>query len=238
MDASDPRTDGVDQAGELRSFGRRHGRRLSERQAGLIANLLPKVSLPLGRAAPEPLAEIFGGDIRDVWLEIGFGGGEHLIWQAARNPRVGFLGCEPFEDGVVKVLTSIEEQDSSNIRLWPDDARAVLRWLPPASIRRAFVLFPDPWPKKKHQKRRLLSAATLALVARALAPGGVLRVATDIPDYARTVFMAVDRTPHLHWTARGPADWRHRPPDWPETRYEQKARREGRTCCFLEFERV
>ena len=221
---------------ELRSFGRRRGRKLSERQSSLLETLLPTLQPDLGAPAPEGLATLFG--VRDVWLEIGFGGGEHLLWQAQHNPNVGVIGCEPFEEGVVKVLTGIEDQGLTNIRLWPDDARAVLRWLPHASIARAFVLFPDPWPKKKHQKRRLLSAATLTLISRALKPGGTLRIATDIPDYVRTIFMGVARVPELRWSARDASDWRHRPSDWPETRYEQKAQREGRTSCYLEFTRL
>ena len=223
---------------ELRSFGRRRGRKLSDRQTGLFEILLPTLQPDLAVPAPTRIAALFGPDARDVWLEIGFGGGEHLLWQAQHNPDVGFIGCEPFAEGVVKVLTGIEDHGLTNIRVWPDDARAVLRWLPPASIARAFVLFPDPWPKKKHQKRRLLSAATLTLISRALKPGGTLRIATDIPDYVRTIFMAVARVPELRWTARDASDWCHRPSDWPQTRYEQKAHREGRTSSYLQFDRL
>ena len=168
---------------------------------------------------------------------LGFGGGEHLIWQARHNPDVGIVGCEPFEEGVVKVLTAIEEQGLANVRLWPDDARDLLRRLPPGSLARVFVLFPDPWPKKRHVKRRLLSAPVLALIARALGPGGRLRIATDIADYARTILMAAAEVPALAWTARSADDWRRRPPDWPKTRYEQKAEREGRRSVYLELVR-
>lgn len=223
---------------ELRSFGRRRGRKLSARQADLLETLLPKLTLNLDNPAPAPLTSYFAAGTREVWLEIGFGGGEHLLWQARHNPSVGLIGCEPFEEGVVKALTGIEDDHLRNIRLWPDDGRAVLRWLPRSSIARAFVLFPDPWPKKKHQKRRLLSAATLILIARALKPGGTLRIGTDIADYARTIFMAMTEVPDLRWTASKAADWRHRPSDWPETRYEQKAQREGRPSCYLEFARL
>lgn len=225
-------------AHDLRSYGRRRGRKLSDRQSRLMGDLLPRLKVDLVSPAPADLRAMFPPSTREVWMEIGFGGGEHLLWQARANPDVGMIGCEPFEDGLVKVLTAIEEQGLANIRLWPDDARAVLRWLPPASIDRMFVLFPDPWPKKRHQKRRLLSAATLGLIARALKPGGELRIGTDIADYARTIFMAVAESPALRWTAARPDDWRRRPGDWPETRYEQKAIREGRPCCYLRFERV
>ena len=139
---------------------------------------------------------------------------------------------------MVKVLTAIEDQSLANIRLYPDDARAVLRWLPAASIDRAFILFPDPWPKTKHRKRRLVNPAMLALLARVMKPGAELRLATDIGDYARTMLMALQATPDFRWTAACADDWRHRPADWPETRYEKKAVREGRRSSYLRFVRV
>lgn len=175
---------------------------------------------------------------REIWLEIGFGGGEHLVWQAENNPSIGLIGCEPFRDGVIKVLGAIEVQSIENIRLHADDARDVLRWLPTASITRAFVLFPDPWPKRKQQKRRLVNVHLLTALARVLKPGGQLRLGTDIADYARTMLMAAHQVPSLHWTARIADDWRIRPEDWPQTRYEAKAVREGRNSCYLLFERV
>ena len=232
---------------DLRSYGRRRGRKLSPRQDRLLRELLPRLSLDVHAPAPVPLAALFSAPApvgagqptaQQIFLEIGFGGGEHLLWQAEHNPHVGLIGCEPFEDGVVKVLTAIEERGLDNIRLHADDARAVLRWLPPASLSRAFILFPDPWPKTRHRKRRLVNRETLALIARALIPGGELRLATDIGDYARTMLAAVQSTPELRWTADCAADWRQRPADWPETRYEQKAHREGRRCCYLRFLRA
>ena len=223
---------------ELRSFGRRRGRKLSPRQDRLIGALLPRVALDLALPSPIGLQSLFDAPKRQHWLEIGFGGGEHLVWQARHNPDVGLIGCEPFEDGVVKVLTAIEEQELGNIRLYPDDARAVLRWLPEASLDRAFVLFPDPWPKVKHRKRRLVNAATLSLLARALKPGAELRLGTDIGDYARTMLIAIQATPEFRWTATCADDWRKRPADWPETRYEQKAVREGRKSSYFSFIRV
>ena len=220
---------------DLRSFGRRRGRRLSERQQRLLEFVLPPLRLDLSVRAPCNPSRLFDHGMREVWLEIGFGGGENLLWQAEHHPDIGLIGCEPFEEGIVKVLSSVEERHLSNIRLWPDDARSVLRWLPPSSLSRVFVLFPDPWPKRRHQKRRLLSSPTLALVERALMPGGVLNVATDIPDYTRSIFMALTTCPQLQWTAEGRRSWRERPQDWPSTRYEQKATREGRQSYWLEF---
>ena len=216
--------------GELRSFGRRTGRTHSPRQDALLTGLLPQVAVDLTRPFV-PLGP-------ETWLEIGFGGGEHLIWQARNNPTVQMIGCEPFEDGVIKVLRAIEEDKLANIRLHADDARPLLRWLPDASIARAFVLFPDPWPKKKQQKRRLINAAFLSELARIMKPGAELRIGTDIADYARAIMIGFQAEPRFAWQADGPADWRVRPDDWPETRYEQKAKREGRVSAYLRFRRA
>lgn len=221
---------------DLRSFGRRRGRTLSPRQQDLMRELLPKLTLDITVPPPlPPLREFFANKVDEVWLEIGFGGSEHMIWQACRNRQVGFIGCEPFEDGVVKALTAIEEHQLENIRLHVDDARDVLRWLPDASIARTFILFPDPWPKRRHQKRRLISPSLVAELARVIAPGGELRIATDIGDYARTALIALGTSSAFTWAAAGPDDWRIRPADWPPTRYEAKAIREQRRCYFFRF---
>lgn len=224
---------------ELRSFGRRSGRTLNARQTRLVEDLLPKVRLPLHSPSPgaEELARVLVPGAQRVWLEIGFGGGEHLVAQARSHPDVAFIGCEPFIDGVVKVLSAIEDQAIANIRLFDDDARDVVRWLPAAAIDRAFILFPDPWPKTRHRKRRLVSAQTLALLARVMRTGAELRVATDIGDYARTILEAVHNQRAFRWTATGPQDWRIQGDDWPVTRYQQKAIREGRRSYFLRFVR-
>ncbi len=228
-----PNEDGRD----LRSFGRRRGRKISARQQALMDEVLPRLAIDPAISPPEPLARLFGNEatIDDVWLEIGFGGAEHLIWQAEHNPHVGIIGCEPFEEGVVKALTAIEEQQLANVRIYADDARTILRWLPPASIARAFVLFPDPWPKRKHAKRRLINPATVDLLARVIRPGGELRIGTDIGDYVRTLLIALAGHPAFTWQATCPDDWRIRPADWPQTRYEQKALREGRRGYFFRF---
>ena len=251
---------------ELRTFGRRKGRKASPRQAALKDTVLPRVALdlsapytvllPSGRRCPEGADEgalaraaparppstmaspPHGEKELPVWLEIGFGGAEHLIWQAKHNPDALLIGCEPFEDGVMKALDAIQSGAIENIRIHMGDARDVLRWLPEASIARAFVLFPDPWPKRKHQKRRLVNSQTLALLARVLKPGAELRFGTDIGDYARSALEAFQHEPRFKWLANTPADWRVRPADWPETRYEAKAEREGRRRYYFRFERV
>jgi tRNA (guanine-N7-)-methyltransferase len=151
---------------------------------------------------------------------------------------VGLIGCEPFQDGIVKALAAIERDKIGNVRLHADDARPLLRWLPRASIGRAFILFPDPWPKKRHHKRRLVSEATLAQLARVMRPGAELRVATDIEDYARWILEAVRNEASFAWTAERSTDWRERGPDWPPTRYEEKALRDGRRCTYFRFRRV
>jgi tRNA (guanine-N7-)-methyltransferase len=223
---------------DLRSYGRRRGRKLSPRQAILLRELLPRVAVPLDRPALGALRTLFDPPPRAVWLEIGFGGGEHLLWQAQHHPDVGFIGCEPFENGVVKVLSAIEGGGYQNVRIFQGDARELLPLLPEASIGRAFMLFPDPWPKKRHWKRRLVSEATLNALGRVLGPGGELRIATDIGDYARWILLAVRGQRSFRWFAEGPGDWRTRTADWPPTRYEQRAINDGRRCYYFRFTRI
>jgi tRNA (guanine-N7-)-methyltransferase len=222
---------------ELRSFGRRRGRKLSARQQHLLDEVLPRVALAQAETA-QPPAEAFSAPVSRVWLEIGFGGGEHLIWQARANPDAGLLGCEVFEDGVVKALSAIDEGGLNNVRISTDDAREVLRRLPGACLDRVFILFPDPWPKKRHVKRRLINLALADQLARVMRPGAELRIGTDIGDYLRTILLALRGHPGFNWHVQGPADWRLRPVDWPPTRYEAKAGREGRRCYFLRFVRT
>jgi len=220
---------------ELRSFGRRRGRKLSTHQSLLLEEGLPRVVLDLSGACPTPAAGLFAPPCSQLWLEIGFGGAEHLVWQAMHNPSIGFIGCEVFEDGIVKALTGIEKHRLNNVRLATEDARDVLRWLPENSLLRVFILFPDPWPKKRHVKRRLVSGRLFPLLLRAMAPEGELRISTDIGDYARTMLLAAREFPGLAWQASGPDDWRMRGPDWPATRYEEKALAEGRRCYYFRF---
>ncbi|XSG81569.1 MAG: tRNA (guanosine(46)-N7)-methyltransferase TrmB [Methyloligella sp. ZOD6] len=198
---------------------------------------LPELRLDLSRPAP-PLPTLFPNRPDEVWLEIGFGAGEHLIWQAEHNPDIGLIGCEPFINGMAALLGQAERKGLSNIRLHDGDAREVLAWLPDASIGRLFVLFPDPWPKKRHAKRRLIRPSTMTEIARVLKPGGEFRLGSDSAEYLSRTLLAARRCEGLGWTAERPADWRERPHDWPETRYEQKAKREGRVCGYLRFKRA
>jgi tRNA (guanine-N7-)-methyltransferase len=223
---------------DLRSYGRRRARAPSARQKALWEDMLPRVAVPGDPERLQRLPELFPQPVRDIWLEIGFGGGEHLVWQARHNPDVGFIGCEPFEDGVVKLLSAIGLEGIANIRVCAGDARPLLRLLPDASIGRAFILFPDPWPKKRHHKRRLISAATLGELARIVRGGAELRIATDVGPYAGAILGAALAGGTFRWTAMGPQDWRERPPDWPQTRYERKAVEAGRRCYYFRFQRV
>ncbi len=211
---------------------------MSPRQRGLWLNVLPRVALPSDAARLQHPADLFTPPADKVWLEIGFGGGEHLIWQATHNPNVGLIGCEPFEDGVVKVLSAVDSEGLANIRIRADDGRPLLRLLPDASIDRAFILFPDPWPKKRHHKRRLVSSETVFELARIVRAGGEVRIATDIGEYACAILLAVLGQGSFRWLAGGPEDWRNRVSDWPQTRYEAKAVREGRRCYYLRFGRA
>lgn len=222
-------------AGGHRFYGRRKGHPLRPRQAALVAALLPR--LRLDPAAPADPAALFAASKRELWLEIGFGGGEHLAWQAAHNPEIGFIGCEPFLNGVAGLLAEIERRELANIRIWDGDARDLLVRLPDAGIARAFILFPDPWPKKRHWKRRLVAGDTVEELARVLRPGGELRIASDWPGYVDWMLRRLAAHPAFAWTARAPADWRVRPADWPPTRYEAKALAAGRRPAYLTFRR-
>ena len=224
-------------------YGRRHGKRLRKGQAGLIETRLVELAPPgIGwdenpERTPLDLATLYPF-AREIWLEIGFGGGEHMLAQALANPDVQIIGAEPYINGVAKLLASIERARVANLAVTDADARDVLDVLPAASIARVFLLYPDPWPKTRHHKRRFVNPAQMDMLARAMAPGAHLRVATDIPDYVRHSLQVVQRDPRFDWLAEHPDDWRRPWPDWPGTRYEAKALREGRTPHYLTFQRV
>jgi tRNA (guanine-N7-)-methyltransferase len=193
------------------------------------------VCIPVsGRLDPRTL---FGAERGLVWLEIGFGAGEHLAIQAATHPQKGIIGCEIFESGIVKLLARLERCHLENIRVFPGDARLLIEALPPASTERVFILFPDPWPKRRHNKRRLVSEEVLDSLAEIMTDCAELRLATDDQDYLCWILERVTNHPAFEWVARRPFDWRTRPQDWPATRYEEKARVAGRTAVFLRIRR-
>lgn len=217
-----------------RLYGRRAGHKLRIGQAALIKAMLPEVAVP--DEGPLDAARLFGAD-RPLHFEIGFGGGEHLAWQAAQNPDTGFIGCEPFLNGVVSALNHIRDGAIGNVRLHMGDALDVLERLPDASLSRVYLLHPDPWRKARHAKRRMVNHGPLDLIAAKLKPGMEFRLGTDDPTYCRWAMMVMGQRRDFVWTAREPADFLNRPEDWPETRYERKARRQGREVWYFTFRR-
>lgn len=215
-------------------YGRRQGRRLRQRPRALVATLLPTLTVDLSGGPIDPSA-LFEFEPREIWVEVGFGGGEHLAALAKAHPDVGFIGCEPFINGVAKLLSEIERNGLPNIRLVPDDARPFLEALRPASIDRFFLLFPDPWPKTRHHNRRFVSTENIIVIERIIRPGGLMCMASDHMPYIRWMLQRVLDHGGFNWLCRGPADWRNRLPDSPPTRYEQKARAKGDDCVFLKF---
>lgn len=219
-------------------YGRRKGHRLRPGQRRLLAERLPELQLRLPESGRLDPASLFPDRRVRLWLEIGFGGGEHLAAQAEAHPEVGLLGCEPYVSGVARLLALAEARGLANLRLLVDDARLLLPALPTGCLERIFVLFPDPWPKTRHHKRRIVNPGTAAEFARLLAPGGELRLATDDGGYVRAMLTALLARPELVWQAERPADWRARPADWPPTRYEAKALAAGRPCIYLRCRRA
>ncbi len=218
-------------------YGRRKGKKLRPGQQELLDSELARLSIVTpGEGERFDPREIFA-DKQEVWLEIGFGAGEHLIWQAQQNPDVGLIGCEPFINGLARGLGAAVREGLTNIRFLQDDARLLLRALPERSIGRAFILFPDPWPKSRHHKRRLVATPTLNLLATVLRDGAELRLATDDASYLPWMVEHACRHPDFEWLAERPGDWRSRPEDWPPTRYEQKAIAADRHPAFLRFRR-
>jgi tRNA (guanine-N7-)-methyltransferase len=218
-------------------FGRRKGHPLRPRQAALFATLLPRVALDLTKPAPADLRGLFAG-ADDVRLEIGFGGAEHLIAQAKRHPRAGFIGSDGFVNAIAKALAAIAADTLGNVRLHHGDASALLDWLPDGALARIDLLYPDPWPKRRHWKRRFIQDESLARLARILKSGGELRFATDIADYAAYALARVLRSKDFAWTAEVASDWRKAWPDFSGTRYEAKAKREGRAPAYFIFRKT
>jgi tRNA (guanine-N7-)-methyltransferase len=219
-------------------FGRRKGHKLRPHHARLIDTLLPRLAIDLGRPAPAELGALFAVPVSDVQLEIGFGGGEFLIAQAQARPRSGFIGVEPFVNGMAKALAAIESCDLKNIRLHFDDAVSLVDWLPASSLARIDLIHPDPWPKRRHWKRRFVQDAMVPRLARILRPEGEFRFVTDVADYAAWTLQRLLRSADFEWTAQGADDWRKPWPGFIQTRYHAKAAREERASCFLIFRKL
>jgi len=230
-------TGSPDRPGRLPTFGRRRGHALSPRQRGLLERTLPGLLVALRAPGTLDPAILFGHPVRSVWLEIGFGAGEHLAWQAAQNPDIGFLGAEPYVNGIAKLLVAIEERGLANIRVHAGDARDLIDALAPRCLGRVFILFPDPWPKARHHKRRLIDTALVGSLARTMEPGAELRIASDLADYQRWIMQRLLADNRFEWLAASARDWRRRPADWPATRYEKKAIAAGRRPAYLSFRR-
>ena len=219
-------------------FGRRKGHKLRAHQADLIEALLPRLALDISSPAPERLTEIFDQPLDDVRLEIGFGGGEHLVAEALAFPKIGFIGCEPYVNGMAKILAQIEAHNVANIRLFAGDAAELLAWVPPRSLARIDLIHPDPWPKRRHWKRRFVQDTTVAAMARAIAPSGEFRFVSDIDDYCGWTLAHLLRSPEFVWLAERAVDWQQPWDGYTMTRYGRKAEREGRVAAYLRFRRV
>lgn len=217
-----------------RLYGRRLGPRLRSGQEALVEELLPRLAVPDGALGPRTMF----GDDRSIELEIGFGGGEHLVEQAQHRPHVGFIGCEPYLNGVVGLLQHIRDRGVSNIRIHMGDALDVLERFDDASLDRVYLLHPDPWPKVRHIKRRFVNAGPLDLVAAKLQTGGEFRLGTDDPTYCRWAMMVMAARRDFVWTAKSAQDFLVRPDDWPETRYERKARAKGHEVWYFRYLRA
>jgi tRNA (guanine-N7-)-methyltransferase len=217
-------------------FGRRKGHKLRPRQAQLFDTLLPRLAVDL-RESPSGLPTLFAVPVAEIALEIGFGAGESLIAQAQMQPALGFLGVEPFVNGMAKALAAIESGGLNNIRLHFGDAVDLIGWLPDASLWRIDLIHPDPWPKRRHWKRRFVQDEMILRLARILRSGGEFRFVTDVADYAGWTLLRFLRSEHFEWTAQCASDWRKPWPDFTPTRYHAKATREGRASCFLVFRR-
>ena len=222
-----------------RVYGRRRGRPLRPGRSAAMAARLPRATLILPeegeRIDPRTL---FPSDLSEIWLEIGFGSGEHLLGQAALHPTIGFIGCEPWVEGVASLLARAGPSVLPRLRVLADDARRLMGSLRDGSLGRISILFPDPWPKRRHHRRRVLQADTLHQLARSLRPGGDLFFASDHAEYVRWTLMLAAHEPLIEWCVRRPSDWRHPPEEWVPTRYQRKAEARGLLCHYLRFRRL
>jgi tRNA (guanine-N7-)-methyltransferase len=219
-------------------FGRRHGKTLRPLHASLLETALPKLRLDLETPPPADIGDLFNCHVKNVRLEIGFGGGEHLIQRMHENPETGFIGVEPFVNGMAKLLAELNARPAQNIRVYDQDAALLLDWLPAASIDHIDILYPDPWPKKRQHKRRFVGPDNLPRLARVLKPAGTLCFTSDIADYVNWTLIHMRAHGGFEFLAEDADDWRAPFAGWPGTRYEAKAQREGRTPAYLSFMRV
>lgn len=232
-------------------YGRRQGRRIRKAKSTLLEAFLPKLSISNNQKLSKD--SLFSYPVKQICLEIGFGNGEHLAGQALRNPENGYIGAEVFKNGVanlLSIITGIKEGDNlpekiellpeykDNIRIFSDDIRLLFKQIPDNFLDKIFVLFPDPWPKKRHADRRFINQENLKEISRILKKGGILRVATDHKIYKGWTLRQLHENPNFRWTARCGNDWKHEPRDWVQTKYQRKAIREGRRAVFLDFERL
>jgi tRNA (guanine-N7-)-methyltransferase len=223
---------------DLRWYGRRTGKPLRKARKKLHEELLPIIQIdPELRNIPTDLKTLFPNPVREVWLEIGFGGGEHLAEQAEKNPDVGIIGCEPFVNGVASLMKHLDGNGVTNVRVYDDDVRHLLKLMAPESLERIFILFPDPWPKSRHHRRRIVKDETILQFAYLLKNGGELRFSSDHQGYVSWALRHLLQNNDISWIARRPSDWRIPPLDWVVTRYEQKAKAKGDPPTYLRFER-
>jgi len=219
-------------------FGRRKGKPLRELQTERMSHVLPALKIDLSATPPADLKTLFNVPVERLRLEIGFGGGEHIVHRATESPGTGFIGVEPFVNSMAKLLARVEETGLKNIRVYDDDATQLLDWLPDGSIDQIDLLYPDPWPKKRHFKRRFVSQVNLERFHRVLKPGGSFCFASDIDTYVNWTLLHCRDHGGFAWTAKNASDWITPYAGWPGTRYEAKAKREGRTSAYLTFRRV
>jgi tRNA (guanine-N7-)-methyltransferase len=223
-------------SGKHQFYGRRKGHSISEFRLNLMNELLPKLLIDLEKSGLIIPSQLFNKS-GDVWLEVGFGAGEHLVAQAERYPGIGFIGCEPYVNGVARVLSEIRQKSLNNILLYNNDARQLLEKLAPASISKIFVLFSDPWPKNRHNRRRFINYENLNALSRVMKDRAKLRFATDDMSFVRWALNVFHRHPDFDWLDDGPEDWRNRYDDAISTRYEEKAIKRGQQCIYLTFRR-
>jgi len=215
----------------LRSYGRTQGRKLKPAKAALVETMLGNLLID---EQDFTLPTLFDNN-NPIWFEIGFGAGEHIAYQAAQHRNINFIGCEPYLNGVADLLGKVQKQEITNLRLYENDARILLEKLPDHALERIFLLFPDPWRKKRHYKRRIISQATLALFHSKLTKGGLLRIATDHYDYCAWILEQLFLFPAFEWQANTAKDFEQPPQDWVKTRYQQKAEAENRKPSFLDY---